>query len=90
MGTARTRAGAKREGWPDGARVSTALARLLAWPIRVYRARLVLRTLAALGDRELRDIGLTRQDLRDANALPLDADPSSHLRRRAEGRRRRR
>ena len=35
--------------------------------------------LATLRDHELRDIGLTRQDLRSATALPLDEDPTRFL-----------
>jgi hypothetical protein len=42
--------------------------------------------LARMSDYELRDIGLTRQDLFDASALPLDADPSAMLVRRRAGR----
>jgi hypothetical protein len=32
--------------------------------------------LTRMSEYELRDIGLTRQDLSDASALPLDVDPS--------------
>ena len=35
-----------------------------------------------MSEYELRDIGLTRSDLNDATALPLDADPSGLLVRR--------
>jgi hypothetical protein len=35
--------------------------------------------LARMSEYELRDIGLTRQDLNDATALPLDADPTPHF-----------
>jgi uncharacterized protein YjiS (DUF1127 family) len=52
------------------------LRRLISWPFRVAAARATMRELAGLSDRELADIRLTRQDLRDASALPLDADPS--------------
>ena len=41
-----------------------------------------------MSDYELRDIGLTRQDLFDATALPLDADPSPLLARRRAARER--
>jgi uncharacterized protein YjiS (DUF1127 family) len=64
--------------------------RALAWPIRVLCARRELAKLADLTDHELRDIGLMRQDLRSATALPLDKDPTLLLakivaeRRRAE------
>ena len=35
-----------------------------------------------MSEYELRDIGLTRSDVNDATALPLDADPSGLLVRR--------
>jgi len=35
--------------------------------------------LARMSEYELRDIGLTRSDVNDATALPLDADPSGLL-----------
>lgn len=56
-----------------------ALVHLLAWPFRVARARGELAKLARLDDRELRDIGLTRHDIRGATALPLDQDPTRFL-----------
>jgi len=76
------RLSALRSGW-------TALRRVLAWPIRVHRARHLMLQLGALSDHELRDIGLTRQDLRAVSALPREADPSLALRARASARRRR-
>jgi len=42
--------------------------------------------LAAMSEHELRDIGLSRQDLTDVAALPLDADPSALLERRRAAR----
>ena len=48
---------------------------IVEWRRRV-RSRYELRS---LGDAELRDIGLTRSDVNDATALPLDADPSGLL-----------
>lgn len=60
----------------------------VGWPARVRRARQLLGQLGRMEDHELRDIGLVRQDLRDASALGLDTDPTVMLRRRA-GRRRR-
>jgi len=51
----------------------------LLWPVRVVRARRDLAGLAALSDRELCDIGLMRHDLRNATALPADADPTRYL-----------
>ncbi len=50
--------------------------RLLTWPFRVAAARAAVRQLAGMNERELADIGLTRQDLRDVTALPLDEDPT--------------
>jgi uncharacterized protein YjiS (DUF1127 family) len=61
------------------AQVSSGLARILLWPARVLRARSELAALAALSDHELRDIGLTRQDLRGATALPLHESPTPFL-----------
>ena len=69
---------------------SAALRHALAWPIRIHRARQMMLQLGQMGEHELRDIGLTRLDLHDANALSLDADPSLALQRRVEERRRRR
>ena len=45
--------------------------------------------LGAFSDRELKDIGLVRQDLRDVTGLASGIDPSVTLRARAEARRRR-
>jgi len=59
-----------------------------AWPFRVAAARATMRTLAAMDRRELADIGLNPSDVRDASALPLDADPTELLARRARERRR--
>jgi hypothetical protein len=48
----------------------------LGWPLRVLEARSLMGQLGGLSDHELADVGLRRQDLRDATALPLGADPS--------------
>jgi uncharacterized protein YjiS (DUF1127 family) len=64
------------------------LRRALSWPARVSAARRTMSQLARMSEYELRDIGLTRQDLSDATALPLDADPSGLLARRRAGRER--
>ena len=56
---------------------------VLAWPFQVFEHRRVLAQLGAMDDRDLSDIGLTRQDLRDVTALPLGADPTRLLSRRA-------
>lgn len=66
---------------------ATVLAGIVAWPARVVRARRMLAQLGGMDDRELRDIGLCRQDLRDSLALRPDADPSIMLQRRARQRR---
>ena len=59
-----------------------ALWRVLTWPARVSAARRTMFRMAGMSDFELRDIGLTRSDVNDATALPLDADPSGLLVRR--------
>ncbi len=60
-------------------RRSNPLWRLAGWPLRVAAARRAMRDLAGMSARELADIGLTRQDLRDASALALDDDPTRIL-----------
>jgi uncharacterized protein YjiS (DUF1127 family) len=55
------------------------IVRALLWPARVMAARRTLAQLAGLSDYELRDIGLSRQDLVDFTARPLDEDPTPHL-----------
>ena len=61
---------------------------VLAWPFQVFEHRRVMAQLGQMDERELADIGLTRQDLRDATALPLGADPSHTLAQRAAERER--
>ncbi len=63
-------------------RAVKALWRVLTWPARVSEARRTMSDLARMSEYELRDIGLTRSDVNDATALPLDADPSGLLVRR--------
>jgi uncharacterized protein YjiS (DUF1127 family) len=65
------------------------IARIALWPIHVVEARHTLAQLAALSEYELRDVGLTRQDLVDLTARPLDEDPTPHLNRARIGRARR-
>ena len=67
---------------------SAVIRHVLAWPARVHRARRLMLQLGAFSDRELKDIGLVRQDLRDATGLAPGVDPSVALRARAEARRR--
>jgi uncharacterized protein YjiS (DUF1127 family) len=57
-----------------------------SWPARVADHRRALAALSSLDDRELADIGLMRQDLRDVTALPLGADPTLPLAERAQER----
>lgn len=59
---------------------------VLLWPVRVYRARQALHQLSQMDARELRDIGLTPYDIQSAQALPLDADPTTLLASRASER----
>ncbi len=59
---------------------------LVWWPLRVAEARREFALLAGLDDRGLADMGLTRQDLRDATAFPLSERPSSCLAERARER----
>jgi uncharacterized protein YjiS (DUF1127 family) len=56
-------------------------ARVALWPAHVVAARRTLSQLASLSEYELRDVGLTRQDLVDLTARPLDEDPTPHLNR---------
>ncbi len=59
---------------------------VLGLPMRVAAHRSAIAQLADLDDHGLRDIGLTRQDLRDATATPLYADPTRQLVERARER----
>ena len=66
--------------------IGQSLGQSLLWPVRVYRARQTLHQLSRMNARELRDIGLTPYDVRSAQALPLDADPTRLLADRARER----
>ncbi len=61
-----------------------AVRRALEWPARVSAARRAMNQLAHMSEYELRDIGLTRQDVVDVSALPLDQDPTALLARRRQ------
>ena len=74
--------------FPRHASLGAALRRALTWPARVGAARRTLAQLSRMSEYELRDIGLTRQDVADATALPMDADPSTLLVRRRSARER--
>jgi uncharacterized protein YjiS (DUF1127 family) len=54
-------------------------ARVALWPAHVLAVRRTLAQLASLSEYELRDVGLTRQDLMNLTARPLDEDPTPHL-----------
>jgi uncharacterized protein YjiS (DUF1127 family) len=64
---------------PIVATLGALLVRALLWPSRVMAARRTLSQLAAFSDHELRDIGLSRQDIADLTTRPLDEDPTAHL-----------
>jgi len=61
------------------ASLGAGMLRVLRWPARVIEARRTMSQLAGMTDFELRDIGLTRQDLADTTARPLDDDPTRYL-----------
>lgn len=77
-----------------GVRFAAVALRVVLWPVRVARTRKVMNQLAGMSDYELRDIGLIRDDIVSAQAVPLDRDPTLLLeqraRERAEARLRRR
>jgi uncharacterized protein YjiS (DUF1127 family) len=73
---------------PLPSRAVSAVGRVLVWPFRVAAARRDLAMLAGMNDMELADIGLMRQDLRDASALALGDDPTRMLSTRVGERRR--
>jgi uncharacterized protein YjiS (DUF1127 family) len=64
-----------------GDRLAAFAARVALWPAHVIATRRTLAQLASLSEYELRDVGLTRQDLVDITARPLDEDPTPHLNR---------
>ena len=53
--------------------------RVALWPARVIESRRTMSQLAGMSDFELSDIGLTRQDLANVTARPLDEDPTGYL-----------
>ncbi|MFG1423858.1 DUF1127 domain-containing protein [Roseixanthobacter liquoris] len=75
---------------PFGAVLAAFLIQSLDQGLKMVRAiehRRVVRALGALDDHMLRDIGLTRGDVRDAAAEPVWVDPSTLLVRRVVERR---
>ena len=75
---------------PKAALAPSLFWRIVHWPAKVMEARATMRALASMSEHELRDIGLSQQDVADASALALDADPSRLFAERAGMRRGRR
>ena len=61
---------------------------IVAWPARAWQIRQEYALLAGMSEHELRDIGLSRQDVLDASACKAGEDPTLMLAKRAEERRR--
>ena len=61
--------------------------RIVLWPARVMAARRSFAQFAQMRDFDLRDVGLTRQDVWNAAALPLDEDPTRLLAKAVQSRR---
>ena len=72
---------------PSIAKIFWAAARWLGAIVHAASGRRVLGELSRLDDRMLRDIGISRSDLRDAAAAPRLSDPTLLLFRRAAERR---
>jgi uncharacterized protein YjiS (DUF1127 family) len=60
--------------------------RVILWPVRAARTRKVMHQLTSMNEHQLRDIGLTRDDIISAQAVPLDQDPTYLLASRAQER----
>ncbi|MCW6508086.1 DUF1127 domain-containing protein [Hyphomicrobiales bacterium BP6-180914] len=73
---------------PQLRRASKALLWLTSLPARFFAYRREMALLGGMDDRELADIGLRRQDLRDATSLPLGEMPGAFLQRRVSERKR--
>jgi uncharacterized protein YjiS (DUF1127 family) len=84
--TNRECAGAVRE--TGTRRALRAAVRILAWPAQAWRVRQEYALLAGMSEHELRDIGLSRQDVVDVSAYKVGEDPTLMLAKRAEERRR--
>ena len=63
--------------------IAALLLRAAAWPAHVAASRAAMTQFARMSDHDLKDIGLTRQDVRDATSLALDTDPTQLLASRA-------
>jgi uncharacterized protein YjiS (DUF1127 family) len=59
---------------------------MVARALRVFKNRRQVNKLSALSDEALKDIGLTRSDVRRAIALPFHSDPAPFLKQMANGR----
>jgi uncharacterized protein YjiS (DUF1127 family) len=86
----RSSASSRESGWR---RAAAAAIWILGWPARYAVARRNLAVLAAMSERQLQDIGLSRADISNVTALPRDEDPTALLadlvgERRAHSRRR--
>jgi uncharacterized protein YjiS (DUF1127 family) len=75
------------DGEPTEVRKRSLFRRLVCWPFRVAASRRMMSQLGEMSDRELADIGLRREDLRDAAALRLSDDPTTLFTARARERR---
>jgi uncharacterized protein YjiS (DUF1127 family) len=64
---------------PSAGDLFARFARLISYPLRVMAAQSELEELGRMNEHELKDIGLTRQDLGDVTALPFDASPTEFL-----------
>ena len=73
---------------PAGAPRRSSALRLITLPLRVFAARRAMAQLGAMSERELADVGLCRQDLRDASALRFGEDPTAMFAARTAERRR--
>ena len=62
-----------------GRSLTSSVLRLATWPVRFYQARRNFAVLAAMSEYQLKDIGLTRQDILNVTALPRDEDPTPEL-----------
>lgn len=61
---------------------------IVSWPARAWQIRQEYALLAGMSEHELRDIGLSRQDVVDVSGYAVGEDPTLILAKRAEERRR--
>src|SRR6478752_8381473 len=74
------------QGYSLTSRFVAVAVRMVFWPVRVARTRKVMNQLAAMNAHQLKDIGLTPDDIISAQAVALDQDPTSLLASRAKER----